>query len=177
MEELYVIVLRAAHVVAGAFWVGAAFLFFGFINPTLRHLGPPLDKDFTIYLVKRRRFPKVMALATTITVVAGVLLYWRASDGLDFTWISSPVGLGFTIGGLAAIGAWLMGMTLISPTLDRLERLGGEITRAGGPPTPAQAAELGALDRRLGWTGIVDFVLLTIAVVLMAIARYLPAAW
>jgi putative copper export protein len=36
MEELYVIVLRAAHVVAGAFWVGAAFLFFGFINPTLK---------------------------------------------------------------------------------------------------------------------------------------------
>jgi uncharacterized membrane protein len=177
MEELYVIVLRAAHVVAGAFWIGAAFLFFGFINPTLRHLGPPTNRDFMAYLVGRRRFPRWMVFATSTTIVAGLLLYWRASDGLDPTWISSPVGLGFTLGGAAAIIAFAMGMTLISPTLERLDRLGNEIGASGGPPSAEQLAELQAIDRRLGWTGTADFALLSIAVVFMAISRYLPAAW
>jgi hypothetical protein len=68
-------------------------------------------------------------------------------------------------------------MTLISPTLERLDRLGNEIGASGGPPSAEQLAELQAIDRRLGWTGMADFVLLSIAVVLMAVARYLPAAW
>jgi hypothetical protein len=72
-----------------------------------------------------------MVFATSITVVAGVLLYWRASDGLDLTWISSPVGSA-SPRRVAAIMRLLMGMTLISPTLERLDRLGARSIASGG---------------------------------------------
>jgi uncharacterized membrane protein len=177
VEDLYVIVLRLAHVGAGLFWVGAAYTFFGFVEPTLKALGPEVNKNFMNYVVKRRRFPMVVVTASLVAVISGVLLYWRASDGLDMTWISSPVGLGFTIGGLAAIVALVLGFTVITPTIGRLEALGSQVDEAGGPPTPEQAAQFQALDKRLGSAGLWDFVLLTVAVVFMAISRYLPPAW
>lgn len=177
MEELYVIVLRLAHVFTGLFWVGAAFTFFGFVEPTLKALGPEMNKSFMSYIVKRRRFPLVVVSASVVAVISGLLLYWRASDGLDLNWMTAPMGLGFTLGGLAAIIALLVGFAVITPTIKRLEKLGAEVDEAGGPPTPEQSARFAALDRQLGKAGMWDFVLLTIAVVFMAISRYLPAAW
>jgi uncharacterized membrane protein len=177
MDELYVIVLRLAHIGAGVLWVGAAYTFFGFVKPTLKALGPETNKNFMQYISKRRRFPIVISTASVVTVVAGVLLYWRTSDGLDMAWIGAPIGLGFTIGAVAGIIALLIGMAVITPTIKRLEILGGEVAAGGGPPSTAQAAELQALDARLGRSGVWDFALLTIALVTMAISRYLPAAW
>jgi hypothetical protein len=43
---------------------------------------------------------------------------------------------------------------------------------AGGPPSPAQVAELQQLDRELGRIELADFVLLMIATLTMATARY-----
>jgi uncharacterized membrane protein len=176
LEELYVMVLRVAHIGAGVFWVGAAYTFFGFVEPTLKALGPEANKSFMAHVTKRRRFPLFVVAASTITVVAGLLLYWRASDGFDLAWVTAPMGLGFTLGALAGIVAFVMGAAVISPTIARLEKLGGEVERAGGPPTPEQASQFQALDRRLQQSGIADFVLLTVALFFMAISRYLPAA-
>jgi uncharacterized membrane protein len=174
MEDLYVMVLRLAHIFAGLFWVGAAYTYFGFVQPTLKALGPDVTKNFMEYAIKRRRFPTAVVSASLVTVIAGALLYWRASDGLDLTWITAPIGLGFTLGALSAIAAVILGITVITPTIGRMEALGGEIERAGGPPTEEQAAQFGALDQRLGKAGLADFLLLTGAVFFMAISRYLP---
>jgi uncharacterized membrane protein len=174
MEDLYVMLLRLAHIFAGVFWVGAAYTFFGFVEPTLKALGPDANKDFMSHVSKRRRFPTFVIAASIVTVVAGLLLYWRASDGLDAAWITSPLGLGFTLGGIAGIAALVLGAVAIGPTIGRLESLGSEVEQAGGPPTPEQAARFRALDQRLGRAGVADFALLTLALVFMAISRYLP---
>ncbi|MDP8905728.1 MAG: hypothetical protein M3N29_10560 [Chloroflexota bacterium] len=176
MEEVLVMVLRVAHIGAAVFWVGAAYTFFGFVEPTLKSLGPETTKNFMDHIVKRRRFPTMVIGASFVTVVAGLLLYWRASDGLDVNWITAPMGLGFTLGGLAGIAALLLGAVVIGPTIGRLEKLGAEVEGQGGPPTPEQAGQFQALDKRLRQAGIADFVLLTAALFFMAISRYLPPA-
>jgi hypothetical protein len=51
-------------------------------------------------------------------------------------------------------------------------QLGKEIGRAGGPPSAAQALEMQTLNQQLASIGRIDAVLLTVALVLMATARY-----
>jgi hypothetical protein len=61
---------------------------------------------------------------------------------------------------------------MIRPRAARLGALGMEIGAANGVPTPTQVAELHKLDKELSQIGRVDFVLLAIALLTMATARY-----
>jgi uncharacterized membrane protein len=170
--DLYVIVLRIVHILAGVFWVGSAAFFFFFVEPTAKRLGPqagPVMEELMI----RRKVPIFITSSSGLTVLAGVLLYWRSSDGLDADWITSAPGLAFTVGGLAAIGAFVMGLALIKPAVDRMGALGAEIVASGEPPSPQQGAQLLALETRLRNVGRIDIALLTLAVITMAAARYL----
>ena len=111
--------------------------------------------------------------AGIVTVVAGALLYFRDSGGLNPAWITSPTGLGFTIGAIAAIVSLSLGPLSILPTISKLQALGGRLKAEARPPTPEEGATLHALDRRLTQVGQLDLVLLLVAVVMMATARYL----
>ncbi len=98
-----------------------------------------------------------------------MILYWRDYGGID----TSPTGLAFGLGGLAAIIAWLGGNLLIPKTLGQLGGIGAEIKATGGPPSDALMARMHATQERLRLIGLVDIVLLVFAVVAMASARYL----
>jgi hypothetical protein len=62
---------------------------------------------------------------------------------------------------------------LTKPAMDRMGAVGQEIATSGGQPTPSQASEMQRLQARLVLIGRVSMVLLTIAVVAMATARFL----
>ncbi|MDP9483429.1 MAG: hypothetical protein M3P84_09425 [Chloroflexota bacterium] len=168
----FLLVLRVLHIGAGVFWVGAAFAFFLFVSPSAKALGPDAHGAFMDQVV-RRRFPMVVLVAGIVTVFAGALLYLRDSGGLSMAWISSPTGAGFTIGAAAAIVSLALGPLVILPSISSLQALGGRLKAEGRPPTPEEGATLDALDRRLTQVGQFDLVLLTVAVVMMATARYL----
>lgn len=170
--DVYLIVLRILHIVAGVFWVGAAALFFFFVEPTVKELGPT-GGAFMGHLSKVKKMPLVILMSAGLTVLAGILLYLRASGGFDVDWITSSTGLTFTLGGLTATAAFLMGLTVVKPSVDRLGVLGAEIQASGGQPSEAQAAQLHAVDAKLKTAGRINMVLLTVAVLSMATARYL----
>ncbi len=165
------IALRIVHVGAGV-WVGGAALFFFYIEPTLNSLGPDAEK-FVDELVNRRKVPIYFVVASTLVVVAGLILYWRASNGLQSAWVTSPTGLAFGLGGLAALLAWLGGNLLIPRTIGQLVAVTTEMKAAGGPPGAELMGRLHAVQHRLHNIGLIDIVLLGIAVVAMASARYL----
>jgi uncharacterized membrane protein len=169
--DWYVIILRLIHIAAGIFWVGAAFVLFLFIQPSVKDLGPE-GQRFMGHLAARKRLPTVILSSGLLTVIAGALLYWRVSGGFDVAWIRSGPGIGFTIGALAALITLILGLTLTKPAVDRIGALGQEIARGGGQPTPAQAAEMQRLQARTVALGRVSMVLLAIAVATMATARY-----
>jgi hypothetical protein len=170
--DVYLIILRILHIAAGVFWVGAAALFFFFVEPTVKELGPT-GGAFMGHLSKVKKMPLVILMSAGLTVLAGILLYLRASGGFDVDWITTATGLTFTIGGLAAIIAFLIGVTVVKPAVDRLGALGAEIQASGGQPSKAQAVQLQAVERKLKMVGRTNIALLTVAVVAMAIARYL----
>ncbi len=167
-----VIALRVLHIGTGVFWVGAAFTFFGFVEPTAKRLGPDAARFMEEVTVKRR-FPIIITIGAALAIVSGLALYWRDSAGLRLEWITSPTGLGFTVGGLAAIAAFAIGLAFIKPNVDRLGALGARLQAERRAPTEEEAAEMHRIDVIMHRSGVADIVLLTVAVVAMASARYL----
>jgi hypothetical protein len=170
--DLGLIALRLAHVVAGAAWVGGAFVMILLVTRTARLRGADGDV-FMSTLLTEGKAARYFELAALTTVVAGSLLYWRASGGLQLGWITSPTGIGFTVGALAAIVSLAWGGTMVGPAGKRAAAIEAEVKAAGGPPTPAQRDELDAIKSTLNRFAMADLVLLGVAVVTMATARYL----
>lgn len=169
--DVYMVVLRLAHVVAGVFWAGSAFMLAGFVLPTVREAGPT-GGQFMQRLASGKLMPTLSA-TSGLTVLSGLLMYWRASGGLQLGWIGSASGLAFTVGGLAGLAAFLEGILIAAPTAKRLEALGREVAGSGGQPSPEQGAELQRLQGKLVKGAEWAAILLVVAVVGMAVARYL----
>lgn len=168
---IYLIVLRIVHIVAGALWVGAGVYYFLFVEPTVKELGPAGPQFMRIF-IEKRRVPMFMNVVSSLTVVAGLLLFWSTSGGLQTAWLRSGPGIGYTIGSVAAFVVYGIGFFMIRPRAERLGVLGREIAVAGGPPTSAQTTELQQLDAEMTRIERVDVALLMVALVTMATARY-----
>jgi uncharacterized membrane protein len=166
------IVLRIFHIGAAVFWVGSVLLLVFVIQPTAAQLGPA-GAPFMGHLVERKKLSVVLVSTAVLAILSGILLYWRTSGGFDPDWITSPTGLGFTVGAVAAIVAFLIGAVLVRPASDRMAALGAAVQTAGGPPSDEQAAEMQRLGGRLRALGGLTAVLLIVATLAMATARYL----
>jgi len=170
--DTYMVVLRIVHILAGVFWVGAALTTLLFIQPTAREVGPAAG-PFMMHLAGRKRLIDFVLSAAGLTVLAGLLMYWRVSGGLDGDWLASAPGISLTIGALCAIAAFSLGLTIVRPTIMATLAIGREVAASGGPPTLEQGGQLQALQKRGKAVGQVIVPLLIVAVIGMAAARYL----
>jgi uncharacterized membrane protein len=164
------IVLRVIHIGAGIFWVGSATFLLVFVEPTVHALGPQ-GGAFMAHMNQARRMPSIIAVSALVTIGAGIWLYWRDTNGFDLDIITTPVGIGFTVGAVAAIVAFIVGLTMVRPRVVRLGAIAGAI--GAGPPSPEQGQQLGSIQRTLRSISIFNEVLLVIAVIAMASARFL----
>lgn len=164
------IVLRVVHIGAGIFWVGSATFLLVFVEPTVHALGPQAG-PFMAHLNQARKMPTIIAGSAILTIGAGIWLYWLDTNGFDLDIITTPVGVGFTVGALAAIVAFVVGLTMVRPRVERLGELSGAM--ASGSPTPQQVEQMSGLQGTLRSISIFNEVLLVIAVVAMVSARFL----
>ena len=171
MYIFYLILLRFIHVVASVCWAGGSFIIFLFVEPTAKSLAP-MGMQFVQHMADKRRFNMFMVINSTLTVLSGALLLWQDASGQWLAWVQTGPGLGFALGSLAGIVVYFVGMLGVSPRAMKLAKLGEEIQKAGGPPTPAQAAELQKLDKEMSMFSKIDFWLVALSLALMATARY-----
>lgn len=171
LNNLYVIlVLRVLHVGGGIIWVGSAILYLFLLIPVARS-AESAGQKFMQNLGPR--FGAMMRIVTTVTVLSGALLFARFfGGGISFIWQTGP-GAAFTVGTVAAIISYVMGAAVISKTQEQVAALDAAMASAGGPPRLEQAAEMNRLQNFLLKAYRIDFALLVIAVVAMAVARYL----
>lgn len=165
-----VLVLRLIHVGAGAFWVGAVFTFFLFVQPAATAVGPEAQK-FVFQLLHHKRLPVVILAAAATTVLAGIWLLVVTSNGLDPDLLFDESRLGYTLGGVVAILTFGIGAIYVFPRTKIVERTIGRLLGEGRPPTPDEQqllARVGRESRRAGWVVLTGLV---IAVVAMATAR------
>jgi hypothetical protein len=168
--DLWYAVWRVAHIFSGAAWFGLALATVLYVEPTARETGP--EGGRFLQRVMQRGLTLAFNIAAILTVVAGIVLYWRASGGFQSAeWLSSFAGMAFGIGGLAGIVALVLGGAVTGPTSARLGRLGRELQAQGGPPSSDQLSQMRQLQDRLRLTGRINLVLVVIALFFMAIAR------
>jgi uncharacterized membrane protein len=170
--DTYMVVLRIVHILAGVFWVGAALTTFLFLQPTAREVGPAAG-PFMAHLAGKKKLVDWVLRAAGLTVLAGLLMYWRVTGGLEWDRITTAYGISLTIGALCAIAAFSLGLSVVRPTIMSTLAIGAEVAASGGPPTPEQAAKLQALQKRGKDVGQIIVPLLIVAVAAMASARYL----
>src|SRR5512134_4078740 len=108
MNAYLLILFRIVHIFAGALWIGAAISYLFFFKPTVKAIGPA-GPQFMQNLAERRKYPVFMMITSLLTILAGGALYLYASGGFNLAWIKTGTGLGFTIGSLAALVAFLVG--------------------------------------------------------------------
>lgn len=165
------LVLRLVHIGAGVFWAGSVYAFFLFVQPAAGDVAPS-STPFVYELLHGRRFSQIILSAAATTVIAGLWLLWRTSNGFDPGVLFGIGRLGYTVGGTAGILTFALGGGYVFPRTLTVERTIGTILAESRPPTSDEQTLLARTakeSRRAGW-----FVLagLAIAVVSMATAQY-----
>src|SRR5262249_30812677 len=174
--EWFYIVFRVFHIGAGIAWVGSVYFLVAFVQPASAAVGPAATPFMTELLGARRLVDRILGLAG-VTVLAGLILYLKDMNAVGGfgDWIGSAEGLAFTVGGLCAITAMLIGAFGTKPAVGELLGIGrqiGQATQEGGPPPPELAARVPVLQEKLKMFGRVGFAFLVVAVFAMATARY-----
>lgn len=169
----FYLIFRFFHILAGVLWVGAAFLFIGFIGPSAAEVGPAAGPLMTA-AVRKRKVATVITVLSAVTVIAGWILWLKdmsVAGGLG-DWLKTRFGIVLTIGGVLATIAFIEGALHIRPRVVEMVDLGNEVAASGGPPTAEQAARLQEIPKELERSGKLDLTLLILAVIAMATARY-----
>jgi hypothetical protein len=165
--------LRVLHIVVGAFWVGTVVFVAVFFVPTLRAVGPAAAPVMG-HLVQVRRLPIVLLASAWVTLLSGAALVWHDAGPLGFRWFSVGPGRVFGLGAVLAFVATLIGMAVNAPAARRIGAITGRVQAAGGPPSADDQLELGRLQGRMTKASNAAAVLLVLALMAMAVARYVP---
>jgi len=171
MDET-MIILRLVHIFSGSFWVGTDLLMMLVIVPAVAALGPT-GGAFMQGMQKHTRYAQLMPLASLLTILSGVWLYTRVSDGFNRDWMESAAGLTLTIGATAGLLAFFDGLLLIGPTMKRLDAAQHRLMASNPHPQPEMVAELQRLKARGAFAMQSTTVLSVISLVGMASARYM----
>lgn len=164
----YLLVLRILHIGAGVFWVGSTLLLSFVITPALRASGGSGQK-FIDHLITRRRFGTESAGAGGMAGLAGLLLYWHDSQGFTSPWMGSSAGIGFAIGGVLGLIAFIFGIL----TDRRLKAMAGLREQLEGAPSEEMTSQLQELENQKSTYLNICAITLVLSLWIMAVARYL----
>ena len=162
--------MRVLHIVLGSFWVGTLLFTAFFLFPAMRDAGP--DGAKVGAQLMKRNFANIMPAVATIAILAGIwLLYWT-SGGFNNEYMKTKPAMAYSVGGLAAIIALVIGLITVRPSMIKAMKLGQ--AAASAPPAEQQKmqAEAGALRARAGKANLWIALLLLITVIAMAVGRY-----
>jgi uncharacterized membrane protein len=171
-DQVLMIALRLIHIVAGVFWAGTMMAVAWFLLPTAQSLGQP-GTAFMQQLMFRQRLRQFVGGAMILTILSGLTMYvWLAME-TDGMWAKSRMGIALGIGAVAAIIAGGIGGGVIGRVGQKMMALATAIQSSGGPPTDAQKAEMDSYQRKMRSGYRMVGVLVLIATIAMASARYL----
>lgn len=165
--DILKIVLRLVHIFAGIVWGGGALVMEFFIGRTIAATGETGQK-FAQHLMNKVRMHKFMTFAAIATVLAGTVLYWIDSNGFSSAWVRSGAGLGFGIGAVFGLIAFVFG-AIFGSSNAKLAQIGGQIQ---GKPTDAQLSQIQALQKRIKTVSPIHVTCMILAMIFMATARY-----
>jgi hypothetical protein len=171
MNSPLVVLLRIVHISLGVFWAGTIFFFVSYLEPSLRALGP--DGGKVMIELFKRRYLTTLPLIAALTLLSGLWLMWISSAGFDAAWMGSGVGIALSLGGAAALLAFLLGLLVMRPAALRTWKIAGELPGLASDAERApRLAQMQKDRQRSVATARAIAALLGVTVLCMAVARY-----
>lgn len=170
LSALYLTVLRVIHIFAAVTWVGSGIFFVSVLTPTVLAAGPDGGR-FMLQLARQGRMARVLIGSSITTVLAGALLFWPTSAGLNPAWLTTPQGIFLTIGAIIGILAMLHGAFVSGPTTRKMGAVASDILARQGPPPPELMQQAQALGAKLGTNAVISLAMAALALFFMAAAR------
>jgi hypothetical protein len=167
----YLVILRILHIACGVMWAGTAFIMAFYIFPAVNKSGPDGPKMMQA-ISGTNKFPLMLMIVSTLTLLSGFLLMWQLSAGFNGAWFLSKYGMSLAIGGGAALIAFLQGFAINRPALLRMQAIGAAVAAAGKGPSEQERVELLSIRSRIYFSSLLIAGWLLVAVVTMAGARY-----
>ena len=168
--DVTLVVMRLLHVGLGVFWVGTMVFNTIFLGPSVRDAGP--DGAKVMGGLMRRRFMDVMPVVAILNILSGLWLYWKMSAGFQPAYMRSGTGMTFGTGALLAVVAFLIGVAVVRPSMLKAMAMGPQIAQAQPQEKDAMMAQAQQYRAKAMGAGRVVAILLSLAVVAMAVARY-----
>jgi hypothetical protein len=171
--DVDVLLFRIIHIAAGVAWAGSLFLFVVFVQPSVAAIAPA-GAPFMGELLGKRHLVRWLLIFGGLTIVGGAYLYWKGwqAAGALGEWISSSYGAILTVGAVAALIAYGIGLFVSRPSAARVLAIGRTIAASDEPPPAEIAEEMKALQGRLKIAARTSLGLLVLSVLTMATARY-----
>lgn len=151
------LVARLLHVVLGAFWAGAIFFNALVLGPAIQDLGP--DGGKVMGALGRRGIHTVLPIVGVVTILSGLWLYWIVSAGFNPDYMGSRPGKAYGFGLIMSLVALGIGLGVMRPSVIKL--------------ATAQPAEAQVLRGRVGAAGKWVAACIALAIMAMAVGRYL----
>jgi len=165
------VVLRLVHIVLGALWVGSVFALTAVVAPGMQALGLPLDP--VMRTLEHRKFPQLMMTFAGLSILAGLAMLYKLSNGFQAAFMGSHFGSALSFGGLCAILALVIGASVQAPSAARAKAIRLDMKNTPRQGEDPRQAAVSALQRRIVTAGRVVLILLLLTVSAMAVARYL----
>src|SRR5687768_13138999 len=100
--------LRLIHILGGIFWVGSLMYTSFFLVPVVR--SSPAVAGQVMAGLQRRRLFLILPIVALLTIVSGIRLLMIASGGFSDAYLSTAPGRAYSVGGVAAIVAFLLSL-------------------------------------------------------------------
>ena len=168
--DVSMIVVRLIHILGGIFWVGAMIFVMRFLMPAMVEAGP--DGGKVMAGIMRRGYTQAMMVAGILVILSGLYLYWRVSAGFDRHYLESRPGHTYAFGGIFAIIAFTIGVSITRPAMMKATALTQSASGATGAEKDTLLAQAQALRIRGAKAGKIVMWLLILSTITMAIGRY-----
>src|SRR5574341_5282 len=145
--SLFMVVLRLVHIGAGVFWAGGAIVVARFLIPSVQDAGPEGGK--VVQALQKRGLMTALPASAVLSMVAGLILYWRVSGGYAGQFGRTPTGMALGLGAVASIVAFVIGVTILRPATMKAGTLAQSLPQVSDPAgRDAQQAEMQSLRTR-----------------------------
>ncbi len=172
MSTTAFLVFRVAHILLAAIWIGATVFMSFLLMPVINASGPAGGQ--IMVSLNRKGLSAFFASLGGLTVLTGIVLFWRFTGGFSPEVSRSSEGMAYTIGGVAGLLAVIIGGSVIGRSakkaVDLIEKLP---TLGDAAQKNALMQEVNTLTQRMSTFGLVVLVLQVAALVAMSIAHYI----
>lgn len=166
-----VLLLRLIHIMGGIIWVGGMTVMAFFVMPVLTGLGPAAGP--VMAGLNQKKFPVIMPIIALLTILSGLRLLMIDSAAFQGAYFQSPVGRMFSMAGGLAILAFLFGLIVVRPIMMKSMALAPQMAAADTATKAKLEQEMASLRKRGATANMIIFVMLLLAAIGMATARYM----